>query len=153
MVPWLRSPRGINKCHRGGRRPRRKEGEIHVDSTDPPKLRPLFPFLAPKMAIWIKTASAPPRGDLGKDRGGGAGGAAFAPDGRGGIRERRAHAALMSREQLILARAWKATGGPHSCGGVGATTGVGLYTTPGPRRRAAAAACWHRLGPEQMLEV
>lgn len=48
----------------------RKKGEIHVDSTDPLKLRPLFPFLAPKMAIWIKAASAPPQGDLGKDGGG-----------------------------------------------------------------------------------
>lgn len=42
-----------------------------MDSTDPLKLRPLFPFLAPKMAIWIKAASAPPQGDLGKDGGGG----------------------------------------------------------------------------------
>lgn len=41
-----------------------------MDSTDPLKLRPLFPFLAPKMAIWIKAASAPPQGDLRKDGGG-----------------------------------------------------------------------------------
>lgn len=40
----------------------------------------------------------------------------------------------------MLARASKATGGPHSCGGVGITTGVGLCFTPEPRRRAAAQA-------------
>lgn len=38
----------------------------------------------------------------------------------------------------------KATGGAHSCAGVGTTTGVGPYLTPGPRRRAAAQV---RLAP------